>query len=97
MAATTGFLDVNGEPPDLGEDEAFQLVLSVAEDESVFWPKPTASSLEDCLRDRTNQREVPECVCIEAAHQSLTTSHVAGPTDAPQDPQMSLKPLVTAV
>lgn len=29
--ATTVFLDVNGEPVDLGEDDVFQLVLDVAE------------------------------------------------------------------
>ncbi|HEX6302480.1 MAG TPA: Fic family protein [Acidimicrobiia bacterium] len=29
--ATTVFLDVNGEPVDLGDDDAFQLVLDIAE------------------------------------------------------------------
>ena len=29
--ATTVFLDVNGEPVDLGDDDAFRLVLDVAE------------------------------------------------------------------
>ena len=55
---TTVFLDVNGEPPDLGDDEAFQLVLSVAEGRIGVEDIADRLITEGGLRDRTNQRKV---------------------------------------